>query len=149
MILCSFTMFSYVDRVKDVPIFMHVVYLALVNQDVPIFICIVYLAFSTIYVLIWFMLIWPYLLVDLLCLVRTDLSKQIVYFYTLDKFRFQDHYYYQTIMTWPESALLCQWSWSDRNRPFRADDRVCRSMRSVGLRGLSARRARLSAQYKE
>jgi len=45
------------------------------------------------------MLIWPYLLVDLLCLVRTDLSKQIVYFYTLDKFRFQDHYYYQTIMT--------------------------------------------------
>ena len=73
-------MFSYVDRVKDVPIFIHVVYLALVSQDVPIFTCIIYLAFNSIYSLVWFTFIWPFLLIDLLCLARTDLGKQIIYF---------------------------------------------------------------------
>jgi len=73
-------MFSFVDHIRDVPIFIHVVYLALVGQDVPIITCSVYLALSVICFLTWFTFIWPFLLIDLLCLARTDLGKQIIYF---------------------------------------------------------------------
>jgi len=80
MFLCSSIMFSFVDHIRDVPIFIHVVYLALVGQDVPIITCSVYLALSVICFLTWFTFIWPFLLIDLLCLARTDLGKQIIYF---------------------------------------------------------------------
>jgi len=73
-------MFRFVDHIRDVPIFIHVVYLALVGQDVPIITCSVYLALSVICFLTWFTFIWPFLLIDLLCLARTDLGKQIIYF---------------------------------------------------------------------
>ena len=73
-------MFSFLDHIRDVPIFIHVVYLALVGQDVPIITCSVYLALSVICFLTWFTFIWPFLLIDLLCLARTDLGKQIIYF---------------------------------------------------------------------
>jgi len=80
MFLCSSIMFSFVDHIRDVPMFVHIVYLALVSQDVPIFTCCVYLALSVICFLTWFTFIWPFLLIDLLCLARTDLGKQIIYF---------------------------------------------------------------------
>ena len=73
-------MFSFVDHIRDVPIFVHVVYLALVSQDVPIFTCSVYLALSVICFITWFTFIWPFLLISLLCLARIDLGKQVVYF---------------------------------------------------------------------
>ena len=73
-------MVSYVGCVKDVPIFVRVVYLALVSQDVPIFTCCVYLALSVICFITWFTFIWPFLLISLLCLARIDLGKQVIYF---------------------------------------------------------------------
>jgi len=80
MFLCSSIMFSFVDHIRDVPIFVHVVYLALVSQDVPIFTCSVYPALSVICFITWFTFIWPFLLISLLCLARIDLGKQVIYF---------------------------------------------------------------------
>jgi len=103
MFLCSSIMVSYVGCVKDVPIFVRVVYLALVSQDVPIFTCTVYLAFNSIYFLIWFTFIWPFLLIDLLRSARTDLGKQIVYFIFQISFIFG-------------AALIIKLTYHDQNR---------------------------------